>query len=325
MLVEEDRRPAGPRGAGSKAAIDVEIEQHLADRVTDLLPARFVGEETPTRPGDGSPYCWLVDPHDGTWTYLRGYRGSAVSVALLRGGVPVLGVVCAPMSPDRGRDLIAWAEGLLHILRNGAEVKGDLSRATLDGTAIVFLDHGTAKRPVASGTAVAPARFISLPSIAYRLARVAAGDGVAAVSLGAPGGIDYAAGHALLRGAGGVLLDEAGREVTYSPDGMSHVRRCFGGAPEAARELAARAWSRSSRGKSCRVRRLRCHGRGLSKTTCWTAPRAASSARSSATTWARRSSFEDGGGNCTPLSQDGVRDLQDGGTWEHSGGPGDGR
>ena len=242
MLVEESRRPTGPRGSGSKAAIDVEIEQHVADRLIAILPARFVGEETPTRPGDGSPYCWLVDPHDGTWAYLQGYRGSAVSVALLRDGVPVLGVVCAPMSPDRGRDLIAWAEGLPHLLRNGVELTVDLSRAGLNEGAIVFLDHSRSEKPVASGAAVAPARFISMPSIAYRLARVAAGDGVATLSLGAPGGIDYAAGHALLRGAGGVLLDEAGRQITYSTDGMSHVRRCFGGAPEAARELVARSW-----------------------------------------------------------------------------------
>ncbi len=254
MLAEEARRPTGPRGGGDRAEIDVEIEHYLADRLTAFLPAGFVGEETPVRAGDGSPYCWLVDPHDGTWAYLQGYRGSAVSVALLRDGVPVLGVVCAPMSPDRGWDLIAWAEGLPHLLRNGNELKVDLSRARLKEGAIVFLDHGKAKRPVASGTAVAPARFVSMPSIAYRLARVAAGDGVATVSLGAPGGIDYAAGHALLRGAGGVLLDEAGQEVTYSPDGMSHVRRCFGGAPVATRELAARSWSRSSRIEPSRAR-----------------------------------------------------------------------
>lgn len=242
MLVGESRRPGGPRGAGSKAEVDVEIEQYLADRLTGILPARFVGEETLTRPGDGSPYCWLVDPHDGTWAYLQGFRGSAVSVALLRDGVPVLGVVCAPMSPDRGGDLIAWAEGLPHILRNGVELTVDLSRAELDEGEIVFLDHSRARRPVASGISVAPARFISMPSIAYRLARVAAGDGVATLSLGAPAGLDYAAGHALLRGAGGVLLNEVGQEVTYSSHGASGVGHCFGGAPEAARELARRPW-----------------------------------------------------------------------------------
>ena len=253
MLVEESRRPTGPRGTGSKAEIDVEIELYLADRLTALLPAQFIGEKTPARTGDGSPYCWLVDPHDGTWAYLQGYRGSAVSVALLRDGLPVLGVVCAPMSPDCGRDLIAWAEGLPHLLRNGVKVTVDLSRAGLNVGAIVFLDHSRTEKPVASGTAVAPARFVSMPSIAYRLARVAAGDGVATLSLGAPAGLNYAAGHALLRCAGGVLLNEDGREVTYSPDGASGVRHCFGGAPEAALVLAARPWPPAPRDEPSRT------------------------------------------------------------------------
>ena len=254
MLGDESRRPSGPRGAGDKAEIDIEIEQYLAARLIALLPARFVGEETPTRPGDGSPFCWLVDPHNGTRAWLEGFRGSAVSVALLRDDVPVLGVVCAPMSPDRGSDLIAWAEGMPHILRNGREVKVDLSRAALKAGTIVFLNHRTAMTPVASGAAVAPARFVSLPSIAYRLARVAVGDGVAAVSLSSPGGIDYAAGHALLQGAGGVLLDEDGQDVTYSTDGESRVLWCFGGAPRAARELATRSWPFSPREEPTRAR-----------------------------------------------------------------------
>ena len=242
MLVSESRRPGGPRGAGDKADIDVEIENHLATRLMTVLPTRFVGEETPVRTGDGSSWCWLVDPHDGTWAWLQGYRGSSVSVALLDDGVPVLGVVCAPMSPDRGRDLIAWAEGRANLLRNGADVPVDLTADELDGQALVFVDHTRSARPVAWGRAVAPARFIALPGIAYRLARVAAGDGVATLSLGGPRGIDYAAGHALLRGAGGVLLDETGREVVYSRDGASSVRRCFAGAPAAVRELASRSW-----------------------------------------------------------------------------------
>ena len=83
----------------------------------------------------------------------------------------------------------------------------------LEAGEIVFLNHGTAVIPVASGTSVAPARFVSHPSIAYRLARVAVGDGVAAVSLNSPEGLDYAGGHALLRGAGGCA---AGRDGTGS-------------------------------------------------------------------------------------------------------------
>ena len=242
MLAEESRRPGGPRGAGDKAEIDIEIEEYLADALTAIMPYRFVGEETGIRWGDGSAFCWLVDPHDGTSAWLQGHRGSAVSVALLHTGAPVLGVVCSPMSPDRGWDLIAWADGLPHLLRNGTELRVDLSQMDLEAGEIVFLNHGAAATPVESGTSVVPARFVSLPSIAYRLARVAAGDGVAAVSLNSPEGLDYAGGHALLRGAGGVLLDERGREVTYSRDGASQVAGCFGGAPKAARTLAMRSW-----------------------------------------------------------------------------------
>ncbi len=246
MLVDESRRPGGPRGAGDKAEVDVEIEEYLADTLTAIMPCGLVGEETGIRRGDGSEFCWLVDPHDGTRAWLQGHRGSAVSVALLRAGAPILGVVCSPMSADRGWDLIAWAEGLPHLLRNGAELRVDLSQMDLRAGEIVFLSHDAAAAPVESGASVAPARFVSLPSIAYRLARVAAGDGVAAVSLNYPEGLDYAGGHALLRGARGVLLNETGQEVTYSREGASQVARCFGGAPEAARVLVKQ--SSGSRG-----------------------------------------------------------------------------
>jgi ADP-ribosylglycohydrolase len=47
----------------------------------------------------------------------------------------------------------------------------------------------------------------------------------------------------LVRAAGGVLLDERGREVTYGIDGSSRVgAACFGGAPAVAAALAQRPW-----------------------------------------------------------------------------------
>jgi ADP-ribosyl-[dinitrogen reductase] hydrolase len=67
-------------------------------------------------------------------------------------------------------------------------------------------------------------------------------DGAAAVSLSAPGAWDYAAGHALLRAAGGDLANERGEPVTYTPDGRSKTKFCFGGAPAVVRELARRDW-----------------------------------------------------------------------------------
>jgi ADP-ribosylglycohydrolase len=85
-----------------------------------------------------------------------------------------------------------------------------------------------------------------LPSIAYRLARVAVGDGIATQTLRPVNALDVAAGHALLLAAGGVLLAEDGVPVTYNELGESRPSACFGGAPAAVATLRARTWRGSS-------------------------------------------------------------------------------
>jgi ADP-ribosylglycohydrolase/fructose-1,6-bisphosphatase/inositol monophosphatase family enzyme len=244
MLREEFHRPGGPRGSRAHAEVDEQAER-LIRQVLAAIPWGFRGEETGATPGVDHHHLWLIDPNDGTSAYLRGYRGPAVSIAALRDGVPILGVVHAYAYPDDNGDLIAWAEGC-PLTRNGAVLRADLAPGTLVGgnglPAIVFLSQDADTAAAANAALVRPARFIALPSIAYRLARVAVGDGVAAVSLSKPVGWDYAAGHALLRASGGVLVDERGAEVTYSTHGDSNTRWCFGGSPAAVAELARRDW-----------------------------------------------------------------------------------
>lgn len=242
-LAAEFSRPDGPRGKDDKADIDVELELFLREALLALCPGRFVGEECGIVEMPDAPYCWLVDPQDGTRAFLQGKRGSAVSVALLHDGIPVLGVVYAPDAPDLGPDLIAWAEGMDHLLRNGQELRIDLSRRELAAGDYVYMSHHSPRRPVVNGQRAAPARFIPMPSIAYRMARIAAGDGVATSSTSGPGDLDYAGGHALLIGAGGILIDQTGEQVTYTKLGFSKVEKCFAGAPAAVRALGARNWT----------------------------------------------------------------------------------
>jgi fructose-1,6-bisphosphatase/inositol monophosphatase family enzyme len=206
-----------------------------------------VGEELPPVL-DGDPsLVWLVDPHDGTSEFLRGARGSSVSVALLRDGVPVLGIVHAPLSPDRGSDVIGWAEGMDHLIRNGAPVPPRRVDGGLGAEEVVLLAYRSYARPETNIRRVAPARFMSSNSIAYRLARIAAGDAVATVSRQAKlAAYDYAAGHALLRGAGCVFVDGAGREPVYGPNGSGGMDKCFAGSATAVRTLLGRDWSLGS-------------------------------------------------------------------------------
>jgi ADP-ribosylglycohydrolase/fructose-1,6-bisphosphatase/inositol monophosphatase family enzyme len=241
-LAAEFLRADGPRGRRGSAPIDYEMEERLRDALQALVPCPFLGEETGLTPGPDQTSTWIVDPHDGTFEFTSGKRGSAVSVALLRNSIPVLGVVCSPLSPDRGRDTIAWAEDAGPLLRNGKPVNVDLSQRLLGAGEFVFATGSSALRPGAWSRAVAPARYIAMPSIAYRLARVAAGDGVATVSTHGVNEYDIAAGMALLRASGGVALDAEGKEITLTGELERRVSGCFAGAPAAAAQLAQHDW-----------------------------------------------------------------------------------
>jgi 3'-phosphoadenosine 5'-phosphosulfate (PAPS) 3'-phosphatase len=41
-------------------------------------------------------YCWIVDPLDGTKEFIKRVPHFTVNVALVKGGTPVMGVVCTP-------------------------------------------------------------------------------------------------------------------------------------------------------------------------------------------------------------------------------------
>lgn len=248
LLRTEFHRLGGPRGSGGHAEVDEQAERVIRQQILSAFPATYLGEETGSASGGDEEHLWLVDPNDGTAAYLKGWRGSAVSIALVRQGIPVLGVVYAFGYPDDHGDLLAWAEGCGPLTRDGKPLAGNLANRALRGgddvPAVVFISQSADKSPAANAACVAPARFIAMPSIAYRLALVAAGEGVAGVSLNGPGGWDYAGGHALLRAVGGVLIDQDRHPIGYSSAGESSCRRCFGGAPAAAEELCQRDWGK---------------------------------------------------------------------------------
>jgi ADP-ribosyl-[dinitrogen reductase] hydrolase len=235
--------PQGPRGRRGNCPADREIEERLQVTLQALVPAQFCGEECAVTPGSRAGWAWLVDPHDGTFEFTAGRRGSAISVGLVRDGVPILGVVHAPDAPDRGPDTIAWAEGAGPILRNGRPLEIDLGGERPGPGKFVWATASSAWRPEMWSRAAMPSRYIAMPSIAYRLARVAAGDGIATVSIHSVNEYDIAAGLALLRGVGGVALDREGLEIRLEGNSERRVTGCFAGAPQAAAQLARFDWS----------------------------------------------------------------------------------
>lgn len=241
MIRREFHRGGGARGSGGHADIDEEAEGEIRKILCAVNPRwGYRGEETGCRePEAGEVHMWLVDPNDGTNPFLRGHRGSAVSIALLREGEPVLGVVYAPTAPDDRGDFFSWAEGLGTLKRNGVEVR---SPASYGSSEIIFISQDGDRKSEINTEILHPLRFRIATGIAWRLALVAAGEGSAAVSLNGPSGYDYAGGHALLKSMGKALLNRQGAPITYSLNGSSHSDWVFGGIPDVAESLTKLKW-----------------------------------------------------------------------------------
>lgn len=133
-----------------------------------------------------------------------------------------------------------------HLDRNGSPIYVDLSKQELSDGSLVMVSPAAAKKPQTNKELCAPASFYPMPSIAYRLAKVAAGDGVCGLSLYPVSAHDVVAGHALLIGANGVLVDESGDPIQYRTEVemLKVCQQCFGGAPSACAELASRDWAK---------------------------------------------------------------------------------
>ena len=84
---------------------DVESERVIRSLLEARFPAHgFYGEETGSRGADAE-YVWLVDPIDGTKSFVREYPMFSTQIALMHRGELVLGVSSAPAYGE-----LAWAE-----------------------------------------------------------------------------------------------------------------------------------------------------------------------------------------------------------------------
>lgn len=90
-------------GHDHKGAVDLvtvadrEAEALVKDGLLGAFPAdAFLGEEGGTSGVMDAPWCWVVDPLDGTTNYVHGLPHFAVSIGLLHHGQPVVGVLLHP-------------------------------------------------------------------------------------------------------------------------------------------------------------------------------------------------------------------------------------
>lgn len=76
---------------------DVESERAIREAISKVFPDHgFYGEELGRADSD-SDYVWLIDPIDGTKSFVRGYPMFSTQIALMHKGELILGLSNAPM------------------------------------------------------------------------------------------------------------------------------------------------------------------------------------------------------------------------------------
>ncbi|MEZ5584037.1 MAG: inositol monophosphatase family protein [Candidatus Competibacteraceae bacterium] len=109
---------------------DIETEQAIRQVLQQAFPGYgFYGEETGKNRADAE-HVWLVDPIDGTKSFIRGYPFFSTQIALMRGNELILGVSNAPLFNE-----LAYAEIGRGAFLNGESLQvsdiGTLDAATL--------------------------------------------------------------------------------------------------------------------------------------------------------------------------------------------------
>lgn len=76
---------------------DLAAEKKIKQIITKAFPDhQFLAEESDRSGNQNSDYCWIIDPLDGTHSFLHGFHYFSVSIALEYRGQIVYGLVYAP-------------------------------------------------------------------------------------------------------------------------------------------------------------------------------------------------------------------------------------
>lgn len=162
---------------------------------------------------------FLVDPLDGTKEFIRRNGEFTVNVALIEHGVPVMGVVHAPVF---GRLFAGGPEGAWEMAVDGdavGERRPIRVRPLPDEGAIMLLSrsHATAATDAFRPAVAVAGRRVIGSSLKFCL--IAAGEADIYPRFGRTMEWDIAAGHAVLRAAGGVVLLPDGAPFPYGKRG----------------------------------------------------------------------------------------------------------
>jgi 3'(2'),5'-bisphosphate nucleotidase len=178
----------------------------------------IVSEESAPKaaPAGHAPTFFLVDPLDGTKEFLKRNGEFTVNIALIHAGEPVAGVVFAPALDAMyfgANGLGAWRRHAGELTRLYCQLPAINSRWRVTGSR----SHGNNETEVWIARLDQPHTFVPAGS-SLKFCRIAEGSADIYPRLGPTSQWDTAAGDAVLRAAGGIVLDARRQPMRYGTD-----------------------------------------------------------------------------------------------------------
>jgi myo-inositol-1(or 4)-monophosphatase len=210
---------AGPelsiKADGSPVTVaDRETERVIRELLSRSYPRHAIlGEEHGWTASD-QPYTWVVDPIDGTKSYLAGVPTFGMLLALLYDGAPLLGIVDIPALDERWCGVVGQPTTM-----NGQPVKTSSCTAVAQAVLTIISPdklEGDERPAVERLGRMARVRRYSSDGYSHPLLASGYLDMVVAVGQGP---FDYLSVVPVVEGAGGCITDWGGKPLGLDSDG----------------------------------------------------------------------------------------------------------
>jgi inositol-phosphate phosphatase/L-galactose 1-phosphate phosphatase/histidinol-phosphatase len=193
---------------------DIEIERLIRERISQSYPSHGILGEEQESVNLSAELCWVIDPIDGTKSFISGMPLWGTLLALLKDSHPVFGIIDVPAlderyvsTPERGT------------VRNGESIRtstcDELRNCNMFATSP---DMFNAAEFQVFESLSRRARFRRFGGDCYSYAMLAAGKIDAVIEAGLKP-YDYLPVAPIVTGAGGVMTDWSGNPLTPSSDG----------------------------------------------------------------------------------------------------------
>ena len=193
---------------------DLEINKIITKKIIELTPnIPIVSEETSDNKSiNNLKDFWLIDPIDGTYDYINNKEEFTINAGLIINRKPVAGLINAPA---KKRMFFSYGENLAFELINGKKVKLNSSK-NFDKEEIKFVSYSNNIKPEIEiiHKKLNVKKFTRMKS-SLKFCVIAAGEYDGYVAEPRACEWDIAAGHAILKHAGGGVTDFNGNEILY--------------------------------------------------------------------------------------------------------------